>query len=158
MRDFVLYRSLVLGTATLFAGIGCSGCVALTKPGANSSCSWSHPASSDDTSGAASNTVVLIDTSASYWPRKGGSASLPDSPRRHAECCTTSATPAGRLVSLGTFNGSSTTITWQLADTALPTPTGTAGSIQKEKQAAGKCLAPLVTQARQGRRPFPGRT
>ena len=80
MRDFVLYRSLVLGTAILLAGLGCSGCVALTKPGANSSCSWSHPASSDDTSGAASNTVVLIDTSASYWPTKGSSASLPDSP------------------------------------------------------------------------------
>jgi OOP family OmpA-OmpF porin len=61
-----------------------------------------------------------------------------------------------RLVSLGTFNGSSSTVTWQLADASLPPPTGTGGSIRKEKQAAGKCLAPLVTQATQTAPSVPG--
>lgn len=162
MPKNILPRSLVLGSAILLATTGATGCVALTNPAAHSNCAWSRAASTGSTSGsgtagASSNTVVLIDTSASFWPRKGSSESLPDNPGNAVSELLQNFGNAGtRLVSLGTFNGSSTTVTWQLADASLPTPTGTAALIRKERQAAGQCLTPLVTQAVQGAPPVPG--
>lgn len=162
MRKDIVYRSLVLCSATLLAAMGATGCVALTNPTAHSSCSWSQATSAGTTSGsgsagASSNTVVLIDTSASFWPRKGSSESLPDNPGNAVrELVQDFGNVGTRLVSLGTFNGSSTTVTWELADASLPTPKGTAALIRKEQLAAGQCLTPLVTQAMRGAPPVPG--
>ena len=50
-------------------------------------------------------------------------------------------------MSLGTFNGSSTTITWQLTDAVLPIPYGTGKTIDTFKKVAAGCLGNMVKQA-----------
>lgn len=144
-------RVLALACAAVLVTLGCTGCFTLTTKPKPPSCAAAAPsteASPGDTAGAASNTVVLIDTSASYWPSKGGSTQLPDSPQAAVGELLRDYGKAGtNLVSLGTFNGSSTTITWQLADTLLPTPYGTATTINMYKATATGCLQAMVSQA-----------
>jgi outer membrane protein OmpA-like peptidoglycan-associated protein len=146
-------RALALCCAAVLAALGCAGCISLTTPAKPPSCAWTDQGgagSPGDTANAASNTVVLIDTSASYWPRKGGSTSLSDDPEEAVGELLRGYGQAGQqLVSLGTFNGSSTTVAWQLDDTPLPTPFGTTTNIMKQREAAAVCLRHVVTQAEQ---------
>ena len=99
--------------------------------------------------GAHSNTVVLIDVSASYWPSQGSSKTLPDGPAQAAVTALLSDFGSGgtRLVSVGSFNGSSATISWQLGNVALPPATGTGTEISAEQSSAAKCLAGPVEKA-----------
>jgi len=146
-------RVAALCCVAVLVTLCCAGCFNLTTAAKPLSCASAAPAAAGnpgDTAGAASNTVVLIDTSASYWPRTGSSARLPDSPQGAVNELLRDYGKAGtQLVSLGTFNGSSTTITWQLDDAPLPTPYGTAKRIDSYRQAAASCLSKVVDQAAQ---------
>jgi OmpA-OmpF porin, OOP family len=146
-------KALALGCAAVLVSLGCSGCFTLTTKPKSPSCAAAAPAtggSPGNTAGAASNTVVLIDTSASYWPRTGGSTRLTDERQEILNKLLSAYGKAGtQLVSLGTFNGSSTTITWLLNDAPLPTPYGTAKTIGRFEDAARSCLVRVIVQAEQ---------
>jgi OmpA-OmpF porin, OOP family len=148
-------RALALSCAAVLVVLGCSGCFTLTTKPKPPTCAAAAPptgGSPGSTDGAASNTVVLIDTSASYWPSKGSSVELPDSPQDAVSELLRDYGQAGtQLVSLGTFNGSSTTISWLLDDAPLPTPYGTAATISRFRTAAAGCLQAMVTQALQAK-------
>jgi OOP family OmpA-OmpF porin len=142
-------HALALSCALLLSALGCAGCTLVETP-KPVSCSWTDSAQTASTSAAASNTVVLIDTSASFWPRKGGSASLPDSEQEAAGELLRDFGQAGtQLVSLGTFNGTSTTISWQLADAPLPAPAGTADAISRQRDGETACLDKVIGRAEQ---------
>ena len=156
MRKTVMPREarpvLALGCTAVLVTLSCTGCFSLTtkpKPPGCPAAAPSATAAAGDTAGAASNTVVLIDTTASYWPAKGGSAQLAESPQTAAvsELMTDYGKAGTNLVSLGTFNGSSTTITWQLTDAVLPIPYGTGKTIDTFKKVAAGCLGNMVKQA-----------
>lgn len=148
-------QALALGCAVALVTLGCSGCFTLTTQPTPPSCAAAAPAPGGNpgsTDGAVSNTVVLIDTSASYWPSKGNAATLPDSPQDAVSELLRDYGQAGtQLVSLGTFNGSSTTITWLLDDAPLPTPYGTTATVNRYRTAAADCLKTMVTQAVQAK-------
>ena len=92
---------------------------------------------------------MMIDISASFWPKAGQAVQLPDGPVQLAasQLETDFDSPGTRLVSLGLFDGSSTTIDWKLSDVALPLATGDSQEIQGEEQAAGQCLTTMVASA-----------
>lgn len=144
-------QTLALSCAAVLVTLGCSGCFTLTTQPKPPSCAAAAPAtggSPGSTADAASNTVVLIDTSASYWPRTGGSTRLTDDRQEILNKLLSAYSKSGtQLVSLGTFNGSSTTISWLLDDAPLPTPFGTAKTIDRFKTAARQCLARVIVQA-----------
>jgi OOP family OmpA-OmpF porin len=161
MHDHLVRRWLVLACVALIAGVGCGGCGGLTKVAATQACGWTSPAAAASDPGPAdaqSSTVVLIDISASYWPRKDGAESLPDGPQQAALDALVSGFAEGgtRLVSLGTFDGSSATVRWQLADVALPSAIGTTQLIQDEQQRARGCLHKLVDSAMTAAPQVPG--
>jgi OmpA-OmpF porin, OOP family len=141
-------HTLPLGCALLLAALSCVGCTLVSTP--KVSCSWTDSGQPTSTVGAASNTVVLIDTSASFWPRKGGSATLPDSQKEATDELLRHFGQVGtQLVSLGTFSGTSTTISWQLADTPLPTPAGTATAIKNQQAGEAACLDRVISKSEQ---------
>jgi len=141
--------------ATLIALVICAaGCgnMGLTQPTGSKvvACPWLSPSAAPQTSGGVqSDTVVMIDASASFWPKAGASAELPDSPVQLAtnELLTNFNSRGTRLISLGLFDGSSSTIDWKLGGVALPVPTGDDQEIQAEQQAAGNCLNSQVASA-----------
>lgn len=148
-------RGTALASATLLAALGCASC-SLTTGSGHPSCSWTN-ANPGSTSGASSSTVVLVDTSASYWPRKGTSESLPDNPGDAVSTLFRNFGGSGtQLVSLGTFNGSSTTISWLLTDTPLPVPAGTAGAIKRERNDDSRCVTAMLNRADQTTSQVPG--
>ncbi len=154
-------QALALGCAAVLVTLGCSGCFTLTTQPKPPSCAAAAPAtgsSPGSTDGAASNTVVLIDTSASNWPSKGSPTQLSDDRNVIVNTLLRKYGQAGtQLVSLGTFNGSSTTITWLLDDTPLPTPAGSGRTVERYEKAAANCLAQMVAQEEQ-RAPATGGT
>lgn len=152
MRNRVLRHWLAPACAGLLAVLGCAGCGGVIPVTVTRSCSWTHPTaatSNPSPADAQSSTVVLMDISASYWPGKGGSKDLPDAPEQAVLGTLLDGFGSGgtRLVSLGTFDGSSATVTWQLGDVPLPGATGDAQEIQAQQQRAGDCLGPLVKSA-----------
>jgi len=146
-------QALALSCAAVLVSLSCSGCFTLTSQPKPPKCAAAAPTqggSSGSTDGAASNTVVLIDTSASYWPSKGSPTQLSDD-RKLVVNSLLHGYGDGKthLVSLGTFNGSSTTITWLLDDAPLPNPAGSGRTIERYETAATGCLTNMVAQAEQ---------
>ena len=149
--------------ATLIALVICAaGCgnMGLTQPtGSTVACPWLSPSAAPQTSGSVqSDTVVMIDASASFWPKMGASAQLPDDLVQIAtkKLLTNFNGRGTRLISLGFFDGSSTTIDWKLGGVALPVPTGGGQEIQAEQNAAGNCLSSLVASAKSTAPQVPG--
>ncbi len=150
-------------TAIIALAICAAGCgnMGLTQTAGSrvTACPWlSAPAASQTSGGAQSDTIVMIDASASFWPRAGASAELPDNLVQLAtsELLANFTSRGTRLISLGFFGGSSTTIDWKLGDVALPVPTGSGQRIQAEEKAAGSCLNSLVASAESAAPQVPG--
>jgi OmpA-OmpF porin, OOP family len=93
--------------------------------------------------------VVLVDITGSFWPKAGQQASLPGDPVVIAvnTLLQNFALAGTRLVSFGTFDGSSATVDWKLAGAALPIPTGDSAKIADEQANAGDCLTSTVKSA-----------
>lgn len=93
--------------------------------------------------------MVLVDITGSFWPKAGQQASLPGDPTAIAvDALLQNFGSAGtRLVSFGTFDGSSATVDWKLAGAALPVPTGDSAQIANQQQIAGDCLTSTVKSA-----------
>ncbi len=92
---------------------------------------------------------MLVDITGSFWPKAGQQASLPGDPTAVAvsTLLKTFATAGTRLVSFGTFDGSSATVDWKLAGAALPPPTGDSAETSAEQQRAQNCLTSTVNSA-----------
>lgn len=134
--------------AVLLCATGCDAGLMSTGPGPGA-CSWLSQQATSQPGAATSDTVVLIDISASFWPARGRSDPLPDGPVQIAtnELLTSFDSPGTRLVSVGTFDGSSATIDWKLGGVALPVPYGNGQAIQAQQQAASSCLGGAVSSA-----------
>jgi OOP family OmpA-OmpF porin len=153
-------RWLAAFIAVAICAAGC-GNMGLTQPAGSkvAACSWlSAPAAPQTSGGAQSDTIVMIDASASFWPKAGASAELPENLVQLAtsNLLTNFSSRGTRLISLGLFGGSSTTIDWKLGDVALPVPTGSSQRIQAEENAAGSCLNSLVASAESAAPQVPG--
>jgi OmpA-OmpF porin, OOP family len=152
MNSPVRNRWLALASAAVLTA-GCAGCGGLTKVAVSSknACSWISGTASaaPDTATATSSTVVLIDISASYWPSRGTARNLPTAPGPTALNTLVKGFGLGgtRLVSVGTFDGSATTVSWLLNETALPTATGTSQDVLAEQQSARDCLSGIISKA-----------
>lgn len=152
MHSYVFRRMCALACAFGLAALSCAGCSLFKQPAAPPvSCAWTQAASvTPNTAAAASNVVVLIDTSASYWPAQGHSGNWPDSPGQAqvlGDLTRAFGLGGTRLVSLGTFDGSSTAVDWQVSHAALPPATGATPEIRRQQKAAEGCLRPLLATA-----------
>jgi OmpA-OmpF porin, OOP family len=142
-------RCLAVIAALLSSATGC-GNFGLTSPsGSTVACPWLSPSAAAQPTSVQSDTIVMIDISASFWPKSGRPAELPDGPVQLAvqQLLTNFDSAGTRLISLGLFDGSSATIDWKLGGVALPVPTGDSQSIQAEQQAASNCLTGIVASA-----------
>lgn len=138
------------GLAAIAIVLASASCATVVSgPSQATACSWETAASAPQQSAASSDIVVLVDITASFWPKTGHQLSLPDDPVSVAvdSLMQDFATSGTRLVSFGTFDGSSATIDWKLSDTSLPTPTGDSTEIQSEQQSADMCLTSTVKSA-----------
>ena len=138
------------GLAAIAIALASASCATVVSgPSQATACSWETASSAPQQSSASSDIVVLVDITASFWPKTGQQLSLPDDPVSIAvdSLLQDFATSGTRLVSFGTFDGSATTIDWKLSDTALPTPTGDSTEIQSEQQSADTCLTSMVKSA-----------
>ena len=147
---------LAVIAALLIGAAGCSGVT--TVPDSAGACPWLTQPPASPGSAVQSNTVMMIDVSASFWPKAGQAVQLPDGPAQLAASQLEAgfASPGTRLVSLGLFDGSSTTIDWKLTNMALPPATGDSQEIKGEAQAAGQCLSTLVASAASTAPQLPG--
>ena len=142
-------RCLAVITAVLSCATGCSNFGLTSPPGRTVTCPWLNAAPGQPAS-AQSNTVVMIDISASFWPKSGQSAELTTGRLVQLavhELLTNFDSAGTRLISLGLFDGSSATIDWKLGGTALPVPSGNGSAIQAEYHAASHCLTKVVASA-----------
>ena len=153
-------RRLVTAAGLIIWAAGCiTGCTGVTTisdgPGA---CAWTTQPPAPAGTAAQSDTLIMIDISASFWPRTGQTVQQPDGLAQlvASEVETAFVNPGTRLVSLGLFGGSSTTINWTLTDEALPPATGNGQEIQGEAQAAGQCLSAMVAAAGRTAPQLPG--
>jgi outer membrane protein OmpA-like peptidoglycan-associated protein len=142
--------ALLIGTA------GCGGVTTVSDSAG--ACPWLTQAPASPGSAVQSDTVMMIDVSASFWPKAGQAVQLPDGPAEllASQLETDFATPGTRLVSLGLFDGSSTTIDWKLTNEALPPATGDGQEIASEAQAAGQCLSTMAASAASTAPQLPG--
>lgn len=131
--------------------ISVAGCdLGLTRPSVSAAaCPWLSPSAASQPASVQSDSIVMIDLSASFWPKSGRSVELPDGPVQLAiqELLTDFDSAGTRLVSLGLFDGSSATIDWKLGGVALPVATGDRQQLQAEQGAAAHCLTGIVTAA-----------
>jgi len=137
-------------TALVLSVAGCSLGLTTPKNDGGTRCSWLSSSAPPAPSGAVqSDTVVMIDASASFWPKTGTSVRLPDDLARLVTAGLVTGFDSGgtRLISLGVFDGSSTTINWELGDVPLPVPAGDDQEIAAEKTNAQTCLQHFVTAA-----------
>jgi outer membrane protein OmpA-like peptidoglycan-associated protein len=152
MHSRMRQRIAALTSAAGLVALSCAGCSLFKPPAAHPvSCNWTQAGSvTPNTAAATSNVVVLIDTSASYWPARGGSGDWPDSPEQAqvvADLTRGFGLGGTRLVSLGTFDGSSTAIDWQVSHAALPPATGATPEIRRQQKDAEGCLRPFLRTA-----------
>lgn len=137
--------------ATVALALACVSCT--TTPvgpqSPQSACTWETAPPTGQEPPETSDTVVLVDITGSFWPKAGQQASLPDDPTAVALSTLLQRfdTAGTRLVSLGTFDGSSATVDWKLAGAALPAPTGDSGETAAEQQTAQNCLTSTVKSA-----------
>jgi OmpA-OmpF porin, OOP family len=131
--------------------LACTSCTTTPVGPANSTsdCSWETASPTGQEPPDTSDTVVLVDITRSFWPEAGQQASLPDDPAALAVSTLLQRfdTAGTRLVSFGTFDGSSATVDWKLADAAMPVPTGDGGETTAEQQSAQNCLTSTVDSA-----------
>ena len=139
--------------AAVAVALSCASCtttpVPAGAPSSQSACSWETASLTGQEPPDTSDTVVLVDITGSFWPKAGQQASLPDDPAALAVSTLLQkfGTAGTRLVSFGTFDGSSATVDWKLAGAALPTPTGDSGETAAEQQSAQNCLTSTVNSA-----------
>ena len=137
--------------ATLATALSCAACTTtpVGPPSPQSACSWQDAPLTGQEPPDSSDTVVLVDITGSYWPKAGQQASLPGDPTAIAvNALLKNFGSAGtRLVSFGTFDGSSATVNWKLAGAALPLPTGDGAQMASEQQSAGNCLTNTMKSA-----------
>ena len=137
--------------AAVAIAFSCASCtttpVGSTSP--PSDCSWETAPLTGQEPPDTSDTVVLVDITGSFWPKAGQQASLPNDPAALAVSTLLQRfdTAGTRLVSFGTFDGSSATVDWKLAGAALPAPTGDSGETAAEQQSAQNCLTTTVNSA-----------
>jgi hypothetical protein len=131
--------------------LACASCTKtpIGPPDAQSACSWETAQPTGAQLSDTSDTVVLVDITGSFWPKAGQQASLPDDPAAVAVGALLQGFDSSgtRLVSVGTFDGSSATVDWKLAGTALPVPTGDSSEIAAEQQSAADCLTSTINSA-----------
>src|SRR5690348_8067010 len=131
--------------------LSCASCTTTPVGPLNpqSSCSWETAQLTGQQPPDTSDTVVLVDITGSFWPRAGQHASLPGDPTAVAVNALLKAfgMAGTRLVSFGTFDGSSATVDWKLAGAALPLPTGDSAETSAEQQSAQDCLTSTVNSA-----------
>jgi outer membrane protein OmpA-like peptidoglycan-associated protein len=131
--------------------LSCASCTTtpVGPPNPQSACSWETAQLTGQEPPDTSDTVVLVDITGSFWPNAGQQASLPDDPAAVAvsTLLKTFDTAGTRLVSFGTFDGSSATIDWKLAGAALPSPTGDSAETSAEQRSAQNCLTGTVNSA-----------
>jgi OmpA-OmpF porin, OOP family len=153
-------RRLAAAAGLIIWAAGCvTGCAGVTTlPDSSGACPWLTQAPASPGSAVQSDTVVMIDISASFWPKSGQAVQRPDGPAQlvTSQLEAVFATPGTRLVSVGLFDGSSTTIDWKLTNAALPPATGNGQEIEGEAQAAGQCLSTLVASAGRTAPQLPG--
>jgi outer membrane protein OmpA-like peptidoglycan-associated protein len=138
------------GLVAVATMISAAGCVTIgsAQPPPDGDCPW---ATASDTSQQppSSDTVVLVDNTASFWPKAGQPSRMPDDPvPATVNALLQDFDSAGtRLVSFATFDGSSATIDWRITRAALPPATGDDNEIKGEKSTAGACLKNTVKSA-----------
>lgn len=139
------------GWAMAAVALSCASCTTtpVGSPNLQSACSWETAQLTGQEPSDTSDTVVLVDITGSGWPKAGQQVSLPDDPTAVAvsTLLKTFDTAGTRLVSFGTFDGSSATVDWKLAGAALPTPTGDSAETAAERQSAQNCLTSTVNSA-----------
>jgi OmpA-OmpF porin, OOP family len=138
------------GMAAIVIVLSSASCATVVHPPSQATaCSWATSPPAEHQPAVSSDTAVLVDITASFWPKAGQQLSLPDDPVMVAvnSLLRNFATAGTRLVSFGTFDGSSATVDWKLSDVALPTPTGDSTDIQSEQQSAETCMTNVVKSA-----------
>jgi OmpA-OmpF porin, OOP family len=136
--------------AAIAIALSCASCTTEVGPPSQvTACAWETAPPMAQGPAESSDTIVLVDITASFWPKAGQQSSLPDDPVGVAvnALLRDFATAGTRLVSFGTFDGSSATVDWKLSGAALPAPTGDGNEIQAEQQNAGNCLTSTVKSA-----------
>jgi OmpA-OmpF porin, OOP family len=153
-------RRLVAAAGLIIWAAECvTGCTGVTTiPDSTGACPWATQPPAPAGTAAQSDTVIMIDISASFWPKTGQTAQQPDGLAQLVASEVESAfrNPGTRLVTLGLFDGSSTTIDWTLIDEALPSATGDSQEIKGEAQAAGQCLSTMAASADRTAPQLPG--
>lgn len=153
-RRLVAAAGLIIVAASCLTG--CGGVTTISdSPGA---CPWTTQPPTAPGTAAQSDTVIMIDISASFWPKTGQTVQQPDGLAQlvASEVETAFRNPGTRLVSIGLFDSSSTTINWKLTNEALPPATGDSQEINGEAQAAGQCLSTMVASADRTAPQLPG--
>jgi OmpA-OmpF porin, OOP family len=159
MAEHPARRRVAAAGLIIMAAAGLTGCGGVTviqdPPGA---CPWTTQPAAPPGTAARSDTVIMIDISASFWPKSGQTVQQPDGLAQlvASEVETAFVNPGTRLVSVGLFGGSSTTIDWTLTNQALPPATGNGQEIKGEAQAAGQCLSTMVAAASRTAPQVPG--
>jgi OmpA-OmpF porin, OOP family len=137
--------------AAVAIAFSCASCTTtpLGPPDPQSACTWETAQPTGQEPADTSDTVVLVDITGSFWPKAGQRASLPADPTAVAVSALLKAfdTAGTRLVSFGTFDGSSATVDWKLAGAVLPAPTGDSAETAAEQQTAQNCLTSTVNSA-----------
>jgi outer membrane protein OmpA-like peptidoglycan-associated protein len=153
-------RRMVVAAGLITLAAGCvTGCTGVTTISDSAgACPWTTQPPAPPGTAAQSDIVILIDISASFWPKTGQTVQQPDGLTQlvASEVETAFVNPGTRLVSLGLFDGSSTTIDWKLTDEALPPATGDSQEIQGEAQSVGECLSTAVASAASTAPQLPG--
>jgi len=119
-----------------------SGCWGSTASSAED-CDWTSKPSPKVA--ASARTVVLVDRSRSFRQPSGDRERMVDTVIDTAT--SEFSTPGSRLVSIGAFDGSSTSVEWAVRNAALPVARGTEGRRQaRDKASAGSCLHDEVSR------------
>jgi OOP family OmpA-OmpF porin len=149
MNDMKARLGAIAAGAGLLLGLCGTGCDGVRPVPV--SCHWLDDAAGQipDAGKARDDTAVLIDASASFWPKDGNSKKLPVDPAAIATAglLTDFGAPGDRLVSLGTFDGSSTSVSWQLSDVSLPQATGSDRGVAQQEKGVRGCLSRPVSAA-----------
>ena len=119
-------------------------------------CPWISTPPAASSGEVTSTTIALVDLSASFWPKRGGSVNQRVDPvGKVTELLTADYAKDGtRLVSLAGFDGSSATIVQRLDEVALPVPTGS--SAERGRAAVRACLENEVEALLRERPQTPG--
>jgi outer membrane protein OmpA-like peptidoglycan-associated protein len=144
-----LSTSLLAALAATAMVAGCSTPIIppTASGGSASNCSWE---SAPQVASGSTSTVVLVDDTASFLGTDGQIASphSGDLATLAGDALTKDFGDSGtNLVSFGTFDGASTSVSWKLSKVALPVGTGDDVQVQNQQQSAQDCLVATVKSA-----------